>query len=88
MNAPILGPCRCQGCGAPTVWTRVPKGRHPQPAWRNPDSLRLHRCANRTHVRYNVAVGRSDANSDNMRGGHRRASTSSVATSCLEVEAP
>lgn len=37
---------------------------------------------------YTEPVGRSDANSDNMRSGHRRASTSSVAISCLEVEAP
>ena len=82
--APEPEPCACGGMIAPESVADI----EATVAEHNGSLLHRQWRENRTAVLYNVAVGRSDANSDNMRGGHRRASTSSVATSCLEVEAP
>lgn len=39
-TAPILGPCRCRGCGEPLWWTKLANGRV---AWREGDGAR-HTC--------------------------------------------
>jgi hypothetical protein len=73
----------CDLCGRRIVWVeqRQHTAAHLRHAPRTKGRFAL---ASEGENSYDSGVGRSDANSsDNMRSGHRRASTSSVAISCL-----
>ena len=100
--APILGPCRCQGCGE-TLWYARRQSRRmgitvPRIAWRDEDGL-IHYCPNlpgrlalaRTRVRAkwdNGAVGSSDE-SNRLANGTRASATTGGAgvVSSIEVVA-